>query len=176
MIFCLLHESPVIDGAEQDAIDRNENKTAHQGRDPALTLIRNSRNISMNEWGKEILNEIHAVCEILDATCNGEHYCTALQEQMAIVQDASLAPSARILDEMRSSNEGFFEMACRVSEMHRNQLSNSELSQTDVNFFVEVVRQSIEKQQQLEASETKSFDQFLHDYFSDTLADQAITV
>lgn len=175
MIFCLLHESPVISSGEQDAIDGNENKTAHHGRDPALTLIQNGRTISLQEWGEEILNEMRAVCEKLDATSNSNIYSTALQMQMEVVQDASLAPSARILEDMRSNKEGFFEMACRISEKHRKHLSNSELSQNDVNYFIKIVQQSIEKQQLLEASDTESFDQFLQDYFSETLVDQVIT-
>ena len=175
MIFCLLHESPVIGSGEHDAIDENENKTAHHGRDPALTLIQNGRAISLQEWGNGILNEMYAVCEALDATNNTKIYSVALQEQVAVVQDASLAPSARILEDMRSNKEGFFEMACRISEKHRKQLSNSGLSQIDANFFIKNVRQSVEKQKLLEASDTVSFDQFLQDYFSETLDDQVIT-
>ncbi len=175
MIFCLLQESPDIDKDERKMIDRNEHDTAHHGRDPALQLIQKHRHVPLKDWASEILIEMQAVCEMLDTLCNGEHYRSALQEQMSIVKDTSLVPSALILDEMRSSNEGFFEMACRVSEMHRNQLSNNELSKNDENHFIYTVQQSIEKQQRLEASDTISFDQFLHDYNSETLSNHAIT-
>ena len=174
MIFCMLHESPIIDRTERDIIDINENKTAHQGRDPALKLTHNSKNVSIKAWGEEILNEMYAICEILDKVCDSNCYSTALQEQMAIVLDASLAPSAKILDDMKSSKEGFFEMACRISEKHKYHFLNSELNNYDMKYFLDIVRQSIEKQQQIEASDTTSFDQFLHDYFSESLTEQAI--
>ncbi len=98
----------------------------------------------------------------------------ALQEQMAVVSDASLAPSAKILDDMKSSKEGFFEMACRISEKHKSHFLDSELSNYDMKYFLDIVRQSIDKQQQIEASDTASFDQFLHDYFSESLTEQVI--
>lgn len=173
MIFCLLQQSPLIDAAEQQAIDNNEIKTAHQGRDPALKLLREKQEINLQQWGQEILNEMLAICEVLDEENQNDRYSAALQEQLAVIEDASLTPSARMLDDMRSRKEGYFEMASRLSKMHQNQLRNSALSEKDVNLFQNAVRQSVEKQRQIEASDTISFDQFLDDYFSQTLSKQA---
>ena len=176
MIFCLLQQSPLIYSAEQQAIDSNEINTAHQGRDPALKLIREKQEISLPQWGGEILHEMQAICEVLDEQDSSNCYSTALQQQIDIIKDATLTPSARILDEMRSTKEGFFEMASRFSKMHQNQLRNGLLSESDVRFFTDAVRQSVAKQQQIEASDTTSFDQFLDDYFSQTLSKQAAMV
>ncbi len=173
MIFCLLQQSPLIDAAEQQAIDNNEIKTAHHGRDPALKLIREKQEIHLQQWGREILEQMQAICVVLDEENDNEFYSAALQEHIAAIEDASLTPSARMLDEMRSRKEGYFEMASRLSKMHQNQLRNSALCEKDVNFFKNAVRQSVEKQRQIEASDTISFDQFLDDYFSQTLSKQA---
>ena len=166
MIFCLFQESPLIDADERCAIDNNENETAHRGRDPTATLLRDNRALSIRHWGREILFEMRAICEMLDKVAHHHHYTSALEEQIAAIEDAGLTLSAGILDEMRSKKEGFFEMANRFSRMHQNQLCNTELHVDDNDFFNNAVRQSLEKQRQIEVSDTQTFDQFLQDYFS----------
>ena len=173
MIFCLLQESPLINAAERQAIDQNENITVHQGRDPKIKLTRNTEELSIKQWGKEILQEMLSICEMLDEQTDNNCYQAALQEQIAVIEDPAMTPSAQLLDEMHAHNEGFFDMACRISKGHQNQLRNSTLSEIDINFFTNAVRQSVEKQRQIEASDTASFDQFLDDYFSQTLSKQA---
>ncbi len=169
MIFCLLQQSPPIGGAERQAINGNENNAAHRGRDPKLVLMRGEREVLLREWGLEILQEMQAICEILDEQNENNHYTAALQEQVSLVEHPSLTPSAKVLDEMRSCKEGFFEMARRFSEAHQDQLQSDTLDEKDTRFFNAVVKRSIEKQRQIEASDTVSFDQFLSDYFSQTL-------
>ncbi len=173
MIFCLLQQSPRIDASERQAIDSNEHKTAHQGRDSALKLQREKRQISLQQWGRELLHEIQAVCEILDQQHGHDDYSAALNEQVAAIEDAALTPSAKMLEEMRANKETFFEFAKRHSNLHQNQLRNSSLSETDLKFFADAVRQSLAKQRQIEASDTTSFDQFLDNYFSNTLSEKA---
>ena len=168
MVFCLLQHSPLIDTAERQAIDNNEINTAHYGRDPALRLTRGQQKISLQEWGREILYEMQAICEILDESSHCDGYSTALRQQIKAIEDAALTPSAKILHEMRATKEGFFEMASRYSEMHQNQLYDHALSEQDTEFFKNAVLQSIEKQCRIEASDTVSFDEFLKDYFLQT--------
>ena len=173
MIFCLLQQSPSIDASERRAIDSNEYKTAHQGRDPLLTLQRGEQQISLQDWGYELLQEMRGVCEILDEQSKHTYYTAALNEQIAAIKDASLTPSAKMLDEMRANEETFFEYASRYSQLHQKQLRNSALDENDLKFFKNVVGRSVEKQRQIEASDTASFEQFLDDYFSNTLSKKA---
>lgn len=170
MIFCLLQESPIIDAAERQAVDGNENKAAHQGRDPAIRLARAGTEISIQEWGAELLHAMQPICIMLDEQKNTHGYSAALQQQVAAIDNSSLTPSARMLDEMHANKEGFFEFSSRYSKMHQNQLCNSVLSNDDVKYFTHAVRQSVKKQRQIEVSDTISFDQFLDDYFSRTLS------
>ena len=51
---------------------------------------------------------------------------------------------------MRENSECFFEFAKQLSKQHEKQLRNNELSEKDLNFFQEHVRQSVEKQGQYE--------------------------
>ncbi|MEM7400470.1 MAG: glutamate--cysteine ligase [Pseudomonadota bacterium] len=176
MLFCLLQNSPLINKHERDAVEENESNVAHRGRDPELKLAQVNKSISLQDWGRELLTEMLPVAGILDKQNKGEQYSTALEQQLEVINDAELTPSAKVLSEMRENNECFFEYARRLSKQHEKQLRNSELSDKDLNFFQEHVRQSVEKQGQYEASDTQTFDQFLHNYFTNTVSEQDVTV
>ncbi|MYB88872.1 MAG: hypothetical protein F4X93_02790 [Proteobacteria bacterium] len=176
VIFCLLQESPRIDAAERQAIDSNEINTAHYGRDPALKLTQGQKQVSLQEWGQEILHEMQAICEILDEANSCDDYSAALRQQAAAMEEAALTPSARILHEMRATEEGFFEMASRHSRIHQTRVCKHALSPQDTEFFTDAVQQSVKKQLEIEASDTVSFDEFLENYFQETLPEKAVTV
>ncbi|MFK7816058.1 MAG: glutamate--cysteine ligase [Gammaproteobacteria bacterium] len=169
MLFCLLQESVQINKAERESIDNNDSKVAHEGRDPALTLERNGGPVSLQSWGAELLNEMQDVCAILDQQNNTKKYTEALQQQLAAINDPSLTPSARVLQDMQDNQECFFEFSNRISKQHEKQLRNNTLTEKDMAFFQKHVRQSVEKQRQIEESDTQSFDVFLENYFSDNL-------
>jgi glutamate--cysteine ligase len=160
-----LHESPTISADERRAIDENELRAAHRGRDPELKLIRGSRSIHLRSWAEELLEEMHSVCELLDQSSKGTPYCTALQAQLNKVKDPELTPSARMLNEMRDRGEGFYHFAKRLSEIHQHFFRNLPLSEAREQYFTELSTKSIEDQRALEAADEISFDEYLKRYF-----------
>ena len=176
MLFCVLQQSPLINKEERDAIEENESNVAHRGRDPSLKLFQKENSISLQDWGSELLTEMLPVAAILDKQSCSKCYSTALQQQQDVIEDAERTPSATVLREMRENNECFFEYAKRLSKQHEKQLCISTLSEKDHNFFQEQVRQSVEKQGQYEASDTQTFDQFLHNYFSNRISEQEVMI
>jgi len=172
MLFCVLQESPLISQAERNAIKSNESDVAHRGREPQLKLVRGNEQIPLSEWAGELLTEMQSICDVLDKQNQTKKFSKALKHQMDAVAEVNLTPSARVLREMAENNECFFEFSSRISKQHEKQLRDSELSKKDLEFFVEQVEQSVEKQRQSEVSDTDSFDEFLHNYFSNTGSQQ----
>jgi glutamate--cysteine ligase len=166
LLFCLLHQSPAVSADERLAIDENELRAAHRGRDPELTLIRGDRSIRLREWATELLEEMQAVCELLDQSTAGSPYCDALQEQQRKVADPELTPSARMLGEMRDRGEGFYHFARRKSEIHQHFFNNLPLSESRERFFTELAIKSIEDQRAMEAADELSFAEYLQRYFA----------
>lgn len=175
MVFCLLQHSPLIDAAERRAIDNNGINAAHHGRDPALRLTRGQQRVLLQDWGREILCEMQGVCEVLDEANHCDSYRDSLRRQLALLEDASLTPSSRVLHEMSAAKEGFFETANRYSETHRDRLCALGLSGRDQELFENTVLQSVEKQRAIEASDTASFDEFLENYFLQGAPKQSAT-
>ncbi|MCG6865487.1 MAG: glutamate--cysteine ligase [Thiogranum sp.] len=166
LLFCLLHDSPVIGADERRAIDDNELRAAHRGRDPDLKLVRGHESVYLREWASELLEEMHAVCELLDQSVSGAPYCAALDEQLRKVRDPDLTPSARMLNEMRERGEGFYHFARRMSEIHQHFFKNLPLSENREQYFTELAVKSLEDQQALEAADEISFSEYLQRYFA----------
>lgn len=169
MLFCLSHESPIIDDKELKEIDRNEMLTAHQGRDPALMLQRNGEDISIKEWGGEILDEMQGFAALLDEVHGGDNYVNSLNKQKQAVADPQNTPSAKMLDEMRDKGEGFYQYAMRMSQHHHETFIKEKLSNEQSQLYEDLTLSSLAQQKKIEESDTLSFADFLEDYFSKSL-------
>ena len=166
LVFCLIHDSEQICFSEREEIDQNELDTAHQGRDPELKLRRDAKAISLQHWAAEICDQMQGVCELLDQGYDDSPYGDALAQQIAKVSDAELTPSARMLRIMRERGEGFYHFARRMSHEHYEYFMQVSLSEERRAFFQQQARLSIERQHEIEASDKRSFDEYLQDYFN----------
>ena len=166
LLFCLLHDSPPINTDERRWIDENELRTAHRGREPGLQLTRNGQAIRLQDWARELMEEMHAVCELLDQGCKGTPYCSALEAQKDKVENPDKTPSATMLRQMRDHDEGFYEFAKRMSEIHQHFFKNLPLSERRQSYFTELAMKSLEDQAAQEVADEVSFDEYLALYFA----------
>lgn len=166
LLFCLLHDSPLISAGERKAIDSNELAAAHQGRDPDLVLQRRDGPLLLRQWADELCREMRGICELLDSVGEGSPYGDALAAQVRKVKDASLTPSARMLQNMREHKEGFFHFARRMSQTHQRFFMSLPRNPERERFFEEVAARSLEEQKAREAAEEIPFDEYLTRYFA----------
>ena len=172
MLFCLLQSSPALSQSEVDAIDENLLLVAHKGREPGLDLYRDNpqqsaEKISLQDWASELCNKMKGVASLLDRVNYCENYFSSVKSQFASVFDPDLTPSARMLDEMRDREEGFFHHAQRMSKHHCQYYKNHPLPESKIRFFEEMAKQSLAKQKEMEAEDSISFDEFLENYFNE---------
>ena len=80
---CLMKESPLIADAEEARLDENHVAVARRGRDPALTLWREGRQVPMRDWARELLDSMAGICELLDHGDPAKPYTQALGTQAA---------------------------------------------------------------------------------------------
>ena len=166
MLFCLLEESPPINVQERREIDQNLGGAAHRGRDPSLHLLRKGREISLSAWATELLSRMQGVSDLLDHGTRDAPAAQVLADQVEVVKDPERTPSARMLQEMRSNGEGFFQFAWRMSEAHDAYFKKLELEEGTRTMFQALAASSVQRQREIEAADRISFDQFLADYFS----------
>ena len=92
----------------------------------------------------------------------------ALAEQRAKVLDPNLTPSARMLQAMRDSGEGFYHFAKRMSQQYFDYFRQVQLSAEQRKYFDDLTTASLENQALLEADTSVAFDVYLKNYFSQT--------
>jgi glutamate--cysteine ligase len=168
LALCLLKSSPPIESSEQEGLDQNHLLVARRGREPGLELTREGRRTPMRAWAEELLDSMVGICELLDRGDPTQPYAHSLATQAAKVRDVALTPSARLLAELTSSGESFFELALRMSATHKAYFL--ELYTPNPERLAELAHEaedSLEKQRSLEASERESFEQYLARYFAD---------
>jgi glutamate--cysteine ligase len=105
-------------------------------------------------------------CALLDEDKPETPYTKALGIQQEIVQDPDRTPSARVLAEMRKSGESFFHFAKRISQQHQDYFKALPANPERMQFFKQEAWKSLHRQQEMEASDPLSFDEYLRRYFA----------
>jgi glutamate--cysteine ligase len=167
LALCLLRESEPISRSEQEALDANHLKVARRGRESGLTLNREGRSFPMVVWARELLDAMEGLCEILDHGESARPYAAALEQQRAKLDDVGRTPSARLLTEMRQTGETFFELAQRMSKLHRDYfLGLYPPNEMRLAEFAAQAAESHEAQARIEASDKIDFDTYLAQYLA----------
>jgi len=168
LALCLLRESAPISAGEQAALDANHLLVARRGREPNLKLSREGRSISMTEWARELLDSMQGLCELLDHGEPSRPYMSALEQQQAKIDDVERTPSARLLAEMHQTGETFFQLALRMSNLHKDYfLGLYPPNESRLSEFATEARESLEAQRSIEAADRTAFDTYLDHYLSD---------
>jgi len=162
LLFCLLQESPPLDGDARAESERNQQLAVHWGRADHLELHRNGREISLQAWASEVLDAMTGICELLDD--GSGRYQAALAAQQATVREPERTLSARLLHEMRSQGESFYRCAMRLAQQHHATLSAMPRDPDAMHEFARLARESQQEQAEIEASERESFAEYLARY------------
>jgi glutamate--cysteine ligase len=168
LALCLLRESAPIGVSEQPALDANHLLVARRGREPNLMLRREGRDFPMIGWARELLDSMQGLCEMLDHGEPSKPYSSALEQQRAKIDDVEKTPSARLLTEMRQTGESFFQLALRMSKLHKDYfLGLYPPNESRLGEFAAEAQESLEAQRSIEAADRENFDAYLAHYLAD---------
>jgi glutamate--cysteine ligase len=165
LALCLMKDSPPIDLSEQDSLDANHVTVARRGREPGLALTREGRSVSMQTWARELIDSMQGIAEIFDRGDSAKPYSAALAVQAAKIENVALTPSARMLGELEKTGESFFDLALRMSRLHKEYFLALHAPNADrqAEFRAEA-DESLRAQAQIEATDRMSFSQYLAQY------------
>jgi glutamate--cysteine ligase len=165
LTLCLMKDSPPIDVSEQETLDTNHVIVARRGREPGLTLSREGRPTSMQSWARELIDSMQGIAEIFDRGDPAKPYSAALAVQAAKIENVALTPSARMLAELENTGESFFDLALRMSRLHKDYFLALHAPNVDrqAEFRAEA-DESLRAQAHIEASDKVSFAQYLAEY------------
>ncbi|HEY5755908.1 MAG TPA: glutamate--cysteine ligase [Steroidobacter sp.] len=164
---CVLKQSDPIDAGEQAQLDANHAVVARRGREPGLKLNRNGRPVELRTWALELIDSMRGICELLDQGDERKPYTAALDLQQTKIDDVDRTPSARSLQELRTTGESFAQFALRMSRVHKAYfLDLYPPNEQRLAEFSAEAHESLERQAAVEAGDDMTFDQFLVKYFA----------
>ena len=167
LVFCALRESPAIEETEGKAIARNFEKTVNEGRRPGLMLKQPEQGITLVEWGLELLDQLSPIATLMDGVHGTDDFSMSLHQQRRKLTDSEHTPSAQVLNALSRHNHSFIEMSQELARIHSDYFRQIPLSQSRMEYFSELARQSLHEQQAIEAADAIDFDTFLMQYFAD---------
>jgi glutamate--cysteine ligase len=167
LLHCLLADSPNDTPSEIAEIGHNQNLTAARGREPGLQLHRAGRELSLVQWGAEIVAQCAPIAEALDAAHGTHDYSDALAAAQAALDAPETLPSARVLAAMADKHENSFVAFIREhSRDTRDALLAQPLAPERNEEFERMTQTSIEAQKAIESADTLPFEQYREKYVS----------
>ena len=164
LIRCLLAGSPPISAAEQAEIDARDLTVAREGRRPSLTVVDGGRERRLSERGLEVLAEVRAVAELLDAGAQG--YVAAVDAAAEALREPERTPSAALLAALKGEQASFSEYTLMLARTHAAYFRDFALAAEREEALTEVARRSLEEAEALAAKDSGPFAAFLRDHFS----------
>jgi glutamate--cysteine ligase len=140
---------------------KNWNRVILEGRKPGQTIgigCDDTRE-PLATVGKALFDDLRRVAEVLDSEAGNQQYQQVCDELVAAFDDPELTFSARILQAMKA--EGIGSVGLRLAEQYRKILTEEALELLTAEQLAQEQKVSWQRQYELEASDTLSFDEFL---------------
>jgi len=166
LMHSLLSPSGYIDDEGCAELEQNFSRVVNEGRKPCLSLQRNGEAILLADWGTELIKELSAIAEIMDKESGDNRFRSSLETQAKKISDVSLTPSAQILAKMQETKQSWLTFAAEQARQHRaTSESISQSARKEVNSrYQKQATDSLTQEQQREAEDTVSFNDFLKAY------------
>ena len=165
-LLCLFSQSPCHDLKQHEEINNNALSVANKGRDPALKLLNNGREILLRDWALMLCEQMQEICEVLDNGDGDKPYTRALHKQTEAIRHPELTSSARMLSVMRDQNLSITDLVLQKSQEYARHFRNSRLDASVKRDFDLQVEASLKQQERLNAAAEIPFDKYLSNYFS----------
>jgi glutamate--cysteine ligase len=167
LLHCLLSDSAQDTPQEIAALGRNQHRTAAFGRDPALALERDGREVKLADWGAQIVAECGPIAAALDQVHQTTDYGDALRAAEALLQNPEMLPSARVLSAMARDHDNSFAAFTLVqSGLTKSKLLKLPYPGSLHARMEAAVRQSLEDHAAVEAADGMPFEQYRQQYIA----------
>ena len=167
LLQCLLADSPSDTPEEIAELKYNQHQTAARGREPGLKLRRAGGEISLVDWGREVLAQCRPIAAALDAAHRSRDYSAAVAQAEVLLSQPEQTPSARVLAVMASEHDNsFIDFVRAQSVQTRQRLLALRWGCEQEARFLALSQKSVADQKAIEAADTLSFEDYRVQYVS----------
>jgi len=163
MMFAWLDTPAPLGHAEVEACTRNVQTVAHRGREPGLSLESPQGDVTLEQWGRSILDALVPIAHWLDSKEPTALYVPALQAQIAKFDDPDLTPAAQMITGIKKKGS-FFDYANELSRTHGKWLKEAPQDLQLQEKLARMVEESTVKQREMEDGTVTKFEDFLAAY------------
>lgn len=164
--FLAFEVSPLTADKEAKENYSNFSRTVTDGRRPGLKLYQAGQPIYLQDWGLILLERMYPIAVLLDTKIGGEQHVQALVAQRNKLLDSELTPSARVLKEIRATNNSFSQFILQQSQMQAAKFLAQPLSIQKNADFIAMAKSSLITQKALECNQIIDFDRFIATYYA----------
>ncbi|KNH06693.1 Glutamate- cysteine ligase [Candidatus Burkholderia brachyanthoides] len=164
LLYCALEDSAFLPKDASVEANANFGVVVKEGRKPGLMLKRDGADIAMRDWADELFDAIAPVAATLDRLNGNNDHTRALEALRPRLADASLTPSARVLQTMRDNKQSFDAFALDLSRRHAEYFLARPLSAEEEREMSLLAAQSLLEQEKVERGDTEPFDVFVAAY------------
>ncbi|WP_261858094.1 glutamate--cysteine ligase [Photobacterium sanguinicancri] len=161
LLYCALLPSAALDADEQAVIQQRQECVAMQGRKPQLKLPTLEGEQPLKTLGLNLLADMEALLPLFEDQQEATVYAQSVEREKAKLFDASLTPSARVLADMLRDNLSYTDLLLGLSQAHARQHQLVSKTTPLYKELTVAAKQSLELQQEIEANDTISFDDYL---------------
>ena len=164
LLYCMLQPSAPIGRDEECEIAHNRDVTVTQGRAEGTHIFLRDEERDFRQEAHRVLEGIGMVADLLDRQDSHGHG-TIVRIERDKIDHPELTASARIIEEMLSNQESYFEYAMRTALRHEEFFNSRELSGANLDRISRHAAESLEKTRLLEQHDEESFESF-EDYLA----------
>lgn len=165
VLWCFLTESPPLSIEEKDECNRNSLSVACCARSPHFVLNRQGHIQPITDWSFSILGEMLEIADLMDDGDDLKSFRHAVEAQLPLAADATLTPSQAVIRHLKESGQTISEYALSLTNQHRQYWLREPLEESIKLRFEQMVQTSLLRQEELEAHQEMSFDDFLKAYW-----------
>jgi len=166
LLTCLLDESPLCDATGQRQHKINLQRMVNRGREPGLTLLsRDGAETPMTELAEPILERMEEIAGWYDEHTTGEDYRRIVSQARRQFADPDLTLSARVLSEIETSQQSFWQLALRYSRQWHEQHLSEPMSDATWAAMTQDAATSLQRRQEVEAQQSPPFDAYLAQFY-----------
>ncbi|MEO7151632.1 MAG: glutamate--cysteine ligase [Burkholderiaceae bacterium] len=167
LLHCLLDHSPTDSPDEIAALARNQHRVAARGREAGLRLERGGAEVTLADWGAEVLDACAPIAAALDGLGGTTGHADALAWAVGALDDPDRLSSARVLSRMRDRHDNSYLHFTRArSEAARRTLLALPLDADAQATMDALALESMVAQKRIEAGDSLPFDRYLEAYLS----------
>lgn len=165
LVYCLLEQSPLLSAAEQAVTEQNLKKVVTDGRRNTLELIENGQPRLMQDWAEQLFADMMPVARWLDEAYQTEQYQAVLKQQYLALLNPAQTLSGQVLQTLLNQQLDNGTYMRQLSAQYRQQLLQEPYQYYQATDFSAEAAASLQRQADIEAADTLSFDEYIEQYF-----------